>query len=202
MNKKFFLLLFIFGFHPQFSFAINPDAEQLANEEPPEAIVIEIDSLEGSTLVDELENNSELIELEPLISSDSSSGEPYPGPEELSLYQNIIKRLQELNISNNLNHLKIKFHSDLAPFLKKALEDPRLLLFLTPTSLLYEGSRATHLLENYFPSLYAKIISNSLKTFYMLGLYYYLEKDGGLERLSFKEIMLLFVGHCLIAFLA
>ena len=135
----------------------------------------------------------------------SNDNESYPGSAELSVYQNIVKSLQELNISNNLNHLKIKFHSDLAPFLKKVLkkidDHSTVLIFLSPTALLYKGSGTTHLLENYLSPSYSKIISNSLKTFYVLSLYYYLIKNSGSKRLPFKEIILLLMGHWFIVIL-
>jgi len=71
MNKNFFLLLFILGFYPQFSFATDLESGQLTSEELPKAIAIEINSSERSdspTLVDALEINSKSIELGSTIS--------------------------------------------------------------------------------------------------------------------------------------
>src|SRR6185503_1483761 len=114
MNKKFFLLLFIFGFYPQFSSATEPEpltAIQIDSSDNPIILGSEESPSPTLTLLDALAD-PELIELSFIMHTDNN-------PEEQTLYQNIVNRLQELNVSNNLSHLKIKFRSDLASFLKK-----------------------------------------------------------------------------------
>jgi len=163
--------------------------------------------------------------------------------EELSYYENIVKTLQTLNISNNP---QIEFHPDLIFILSKFKNLQQLILckdhqsrtlflqglkkempkievifdqqiefsylkkfdsflillnFIFSTTILYSNSGSTHLLENYFSPIHAKIVSNSLKFFYLIGFLFFLTSDSTSQIPSTDRIYLLYTLNAFILFL-
>jgi len=81
--------------------------------------------------------------------------------------------------------------------LKKDDDIPVLQHFIPSFIILYLNSGTQNLLESYFSPTYAKIAANSLKTFYVLSLFYLLMKDDGQQSLSPMKITLLYTANLL-----
>jgi len=115
--------------------------------------------------------------------------------QELILIGNSIKKSNQDHASF-LKELKEKMQIVLSrqkkiPYLEKIDEYGLLLSFIPSMISFYSHSGSQDLLENYLSLFHAKVVSNLLKSFYVLSFYYLLLNDGSPRSLPIQKSLLL-----------
>ena len=106
---------------------------------------------------------------------------------QLNFFQGLKKEIPKLEIVyDQLINRSIEFS-----YFKKNYNLDNLISFIPSIFIIYSNSELTHLLENYLPPIYSKILSNSLKSFYVFIYCYLLTKKDFLKSSSIYTIFLL-----------